>query len=165
MEFKKGAEYYWLIFVFIAFILCVEESISMYKDIKALYWPTAIGTIYETNSPHHRIARDTWYGPIIEPGWRRIFNYSYAVNEVHYKSDTESFGFTLSDNYTMMSTSKDEVRVKVFFNPSDPREAILIPGPKLTNIALILLSLAIMFVSIRQFRQNRNAQQGYRSER
>jgi len=166
MTAKRGTDYYWLIFVLIAFVLFVEESNSLYKDINALYWPSTIGSLYQVNSPQedfHHV--DPMQGPIMEPNWRRSVYVFYEVDGIHYNSDNVSFGFTFSDKLSLVNAkSESGPNVKVYFNPRDPKEAVLLPGPKSINIALLLISLTALFMSIRQFKKSQNALQLYRAD-
>lgn len=126
--------------MFIAATFTFVESLDLYKDIRAITWPTLTGTLYRTHSPNPVSHTDSYNSPIFEPLWTIRISFSYDVNGIKYNSNNKSFGFTFSENIELINSGdKDHPKVKVYFNPLDPNEAVLIPGPKAINIGLIAL--------------------------
>jgi len=146
---KNKTEYYWYIFIAITMSLIFTESYSLIEDLKATKWPTTFGTIDRIYLPGS-VPRSRW-GPMIEPKINPKIWFSYVVNETQYTSTNKSFGFTFNEDFELVNP--DDImdhRVKVYFNPNNPSEAVLITGPKFINILLIVTGLIFLVVSIKQ---------------
>lgn len=100
------------------------------------------------------------YGPIFHPLRQRDVLFSYEVKGRSYKSDNLSFGLTLSENVETVGSGKAGHRkVKVYFNPSDPEEAVLIPGPKVINVGLLAIGVFSFFWLFRQIIRSTSTQE------
>ena len=143
---------YWIGLMCIIAAFSFGQSIDLYKDIKAIGWPTAAGNISWMTNPLLP-SMDSFAGPIMGPLISRHFQFSYQVNGLLYISDNKSFGFTFSENFEMSNRKdRNHATVKVYFNPFDPKDAVLIPGPKTINIILITLGALSMFWLMQQIR-------------
>lgn len=133
---------HWIVYIILAVAFTFVESVDLYKDMAATSWPIALGNLTLTYSPAPQSHILPEYGPIFHPLRTRELVYSYEVDGKLYTSSTMSFGFTLSENKEITESIKgNHAQVKVYFNPSDPNEAVLMPGPKAINIGLIVLGL------------------------
>jgi hypothetical protein len=154
---NNSSSSYWFVFMFVAGIFVWAISFDLYRDIKAETWPTTPGilsTAYRasafTQDYQNDGTRDT---PIFEPSRTRGQTFSFEVNGLRYESSNKSFGITLSNDFEVINTGdKNKSVVKVYFNPNDPSESVLIPGPKIINIGLLVLSIIAMLWTIRRVR-------------
>ena len=149
---------YKFVFMFIAALFIWAMSFDLYKDIKAETWPTIMGSISMTylQSSFKQGDQETMsgYAPIFEPFRTKKLTFSYEVGGLTYESSNKSFGFTFSEELELApSDDKNRPKVKVYYNPSDPNDAVLIPGPKTINIGLLVLSIFAMFLTIKYVKQ------------
>lgn len=129
------------------------QCINLYKDIKATSWPFVDGQINwqtYTTGPY----RSAKYNRLMEPmHWKQV-QFSYKVNGLQYSSNNLSFGLTFSDGSELTNPyDKEQSTVKVYFNPLNPSEAVLIPGPKAINICLVALGALSTFWLLKRFRR------------
>jgi hypothetical protein len=145
MKKNKPNNKYWIGLMFFAAAFTFVQSLNLYKDIKATSWPVLVGQINwqtHTSGPY----RDERYGSIIGSlHWKEV-QFSYKVDGLQYLSNNMSFGFTFSDDFELANPYDPEhSAVKIYFNPLNPKEAVLIPGPKTFNICFIVLGAISMF--------------------
>jgi hypothetical protein len=129
------------------------QGLNLYKDIKATSWPFVDGQINwqtYTTGPY----RSAKYNRLMEPmHWKQV-QFSYKVDGLQYTSNNLSFGLTFSDGSELSNPhDKEQSTVKVNFNPLNPSEAVLIPGPKAINICLVALGALSTFWLLRRFRR------------
>jgi hypothetical protein len=134
------------------------QGLNLYKDIKTTSWPFVDGQINwqtYTTGPY----RSAKYNRLMEPmHWKQV-QFSYKVNGLinglQYSSNNLSFGLTFSDGSELTNPyDKEQSTVKVYFNPRNPSEAVLIPGPKAINICLVALGALSTFWLIKRIRRN-----------
>ena len=158
----NNAKYYGLVFLFIAAVFVWAISFDLYKDIKAETWPTTHGilsTTYRASAFTQDKQNDgTKDYPIFEPFWSRVQTFSFEVNGLRYESSNKSFGITLSDDFEVINAGdKNKSVVKVYFNPADPSDAVLIPGPKFINVCLLVVGIMALFFTMRHVKNNKDA--------
>ena len=125
----------------------MTQVYDLYRDIKATSWPAVTGALYlrisPTMPPVEPYSGDRVMGPLLS----RDLDYSFTIDNVQYSSTNKSFGLTYSENFELSSPANDKARqiVKVYFNPTDPNESVLIPGPKVLNICLLTLGAIATF--------------------
>ncbi len=142
---------YWLIFMFVIAAFTFAVGIDLYKDIEAMHWPTSTGYLSKTYSQDQYRYSQPKYGPIFEPLRTPKLVFSYEVNGKSYTSSNVSFGMTLSDAIELTGKKDDGgFMVKVYFNPSNPEEAVLIPGPKIISIALVAIGCLTFSMILRR---------------
>ena len=129
------------------------QCLNLYKDIKATSWPFVDGQINlqtYTTGPY----RSAKYNRLMEPmHWKQV-EFSYKVNGLQYSSNNLSFGLTFSDGSELTNPyDKEQSTAKVYFNPLNPSEAVLIPGPKAINICLVALGALSTFWLLKRFRR------------
>ena len=148
---KKDSKYYWIVLMFVAAVFTFTESSDLYNDIKATTWPTSTGNLERTYEPAVVLRSMPEYGPFFEPlRSRRIF-FSFEVNGTKYTSSNKSFGVTLSEEIELINPDDmKHPKVKVYFNPLDPNEAVLMPGPKAINICFVALGAISLFWIMKQ---------------
>jgi hypothetical protein len=128
--------------------------LSGYKHLKKRYssfsWPTAEGTIKISYVDQYRGSdRDILYRPIIK--------YSYFVMDTEYHSNKVSLSVITAANWRRLAAKKVDrypvgKRVKVYYDPTNPVQAVLEPGFKwYTPIwilgVLLFLAIPIAFVA------------------
>ncbi len=156
-HYKDNFKYGWIVFMVVAAVVTFAGCIDMYKDIRATGWPTTAGIISRRINPS-RPHNDPFAGPLTGPLLTAEISFSFKVDGVQYASNNKSFGFTFSDHFEVSDgADKDFATVKVYFNPRDPREAVLIPGPKTFSICLIALGAMSIVYSMKQMIHKKNA--------
>lgn len=133
----------------IAFVFCCLPALSMLvysafvliKDLEARRWPTVDGQMTRVNR------RSGSYRGIAK--WD--ISYDYEVAGQKYTSHRYSFGYLaggITGGGEVYAKIKRELpqkpRVKVHYNPSSPRESVLVPGA--TWIHLINFLVAGVFL-------------------
>jgi hypothetical protein len=150
---KNGShKIYWVGLMFIVAAFTFVQSLNLYKDIKATNWPVLEGQIHwqtHSSGPY----RSPRYNSIIGSlRWKEV-QFSYKVGGLQYLSNNISFGLTFSDDFELANPyDKEHSAVKIYFNPLDPNEAVLIPGPKTINIIFVALGAILFFWLIKQIR-------------
>lgn len=154
---KESSKYVWIVFTIVSAVVTFAGCFDFYKDIKAKGWPTTTGIISVRSNPSSPY-NDPFAGPISGPLRTIEISVSYKVDGVQYTSKKKSFGFTLSDKFEALNEAKkDHAAVKVYFNPFDPSEAVLMPGPKTFSICLIALGAMSIVYSMKQMIHKKNA--------
>lgn len=152
---KHNSKYYWIVFMIITAVFTFAECVDFYKDIKATSWPITTGNLSRrsySSGPHN----DPFAGYVTGPLRMIEIEFSYKVDGLQYTSNNKSFGLTFSDDFELSNIDdKNLATVKVYFNPLDPREAILLPGPKAFNIGLIVLGAISLFWLMKQVEHER----------
>jgi hypothetical protein len=151
-----------IVLIFIVATFIGVESFELYKDNQAINWPTTKGTLFTTyyRTPYEQGQVYTMSGhtPILEPNQKRNLIFSYEVDGLRYESSNTSFGSTFSETFELISSeSKDKPMVKVYYNPSNPNDAVLIPGPKIINIGFLVLNILAMGLIIKYIRYDKNS--------
>ncbi|MFW9778384.1 MAG: DUF3592 domain-containing protein [Candidatus Heimdallarchaeota archaeon] len=127
--------------------------LSGYKHLKKRYssfsWPTAEGTIKISYIDQYRDDGVLMYKPTI--------NYSYFVMDSEYHSNKVSLSLITAANWRRFATKKIARYpvgkiVKVYYDPTDPSQAVLEPGFKwYTPIwiigGILFLAIPIAFVA------------------
>lgn len=128
--------------------------VSQSRD--ALHWPYTQGQIISSSLSIDHLPKyiDLSYDPL------RIYGvdveFSYTIGDVQYSSKRLSFSktYTMSpkDALKVMNSYRHLKKVKVYYNPSNPQEAVLEPGniagvyvPLMIGGLLTLLGLFFMF--------------------
>jgi hypothetical protein len=141
---------YWMGLLFIAVALTFIQVLDLYKDIKSRSWPTTEGDIYLNYYPTPP-RFDQVAGYVMGPTLGKEISFSYIIAGCLYSSTNTSFGFTFSEDFEFLKpVFRDHVKVKVYFNPHDPSEAVLMPGPKMLSIVLMLLGALSMYWLLKQ---------------
>jgi hypothetical protein len=132
------------------------QTFDLYGDIKAASWPSSTGNLYWRISPSIPPTEPYTGQPIMGPLLARDFDYSYTIQGIQYTSNNSSFGLTFSENFELSTPNgKDHLKVKVYFNPLNPKEAVLIPGPKILNLCLLALGAISTFWLLKYIRKTR----------
>ncbi|MGC1455523.1 MAG: hypothetical protein WA946_10095 [Nitrospirota bacterium] len=125
MTKRHSNKTYWIgLMLVLAFTFV--QSLDLYKDIKATNWPTVAGQIHwQTHSSGP--FRNERYGNIIGSlHWKEV-QFSYMVDGFKYSLSNISFGFTFSDEFELANPLDSEhSAVKIYFNPYNQSEAVLI---------------------------------------
>lgn len=152
---NRNLPFYWIVFLFIAAVVMLSESYYLYKDIQAAAWPTATGHLRNTHMPTPTPSSiPKWDGVMVQPLTSIKLTYSYDVDGMKYLSDNISFGLTFNVDIDRINIGDTQpTQVKVYFNPSDPQEAVLIPGPKAINVFLIAVSSLSLCWILRRVKQ------------
>ena len=140
----------------IAAVFTLIQTFDLYRDIKAASWPSSTGNLYLRISPSIP-PREPYTGqPIMGPLLARDLDYSYTIQGIQYTSNNSSFGLTFSENFELSTPNgKDHLKVKVYFNPLNPKEAVLIPGPKILNLCLLAFGAISTFWLLKYIRKTR----------
>jgi hypothetical protein len=146
---KKYSGKIWIVLTFIVAIFTFVQSLNLYKDIKARNWPVAVGQIHWQAHASGPFRNERYGYKIGSLHWKEI-QFSYKVDGVQYLSNNVSFGLTFSDDFEL--SNEEHSAVKIYFNPHDPSEAVLIPGPKIINIIFVVLGAILFFWLIRSRR-------------
>lgn len=137
-----------LSFLVIGLILLLFSIYYYLKAKKSVNWPTTEGTILTSNvlketSNTSDNNRSTLY--------KAEICYSYNVMAQKYLSDKISFMptySTTSSKLAYVETTKYPVNTKVFiyYNPANPKEAVIEPGVKNSHIIFLLFSTLIFTI-------------------
>jgi hypothetical protein len=125
--------------LFAGLALLLYGSNTLYTAYSSLSWPTADGKVLTSQA---RSAGNTH---------RNLLWYEYQVQGVRHLSENYHTG----GNSTPFKDKAIEVAkrypvgrlVKVFYNPSDPSESVLEPGPWYGNFVFPAISLVILLIS------------------
>ena len=129
----------------IATVFTVIQIFDLSRDIKAASWPSSTGNLYWRVFPSKPPTEPYAGTPTMGPLLTRDFDYSYIVHGIPYTSNNVSFGLTFSENFETTPKGMDHLYVKVYFNPVNPKESVLIPGPKIPNLCLLALGAISTF--------------------
>ncbi len=150
MQLDRVERKYWMGLLCIAAAFTLIQVIDLYKDIAARTWPTTEGDIYLNYNPTPP-RFDQVAGYVMGPTLAKEISFSYVIAGCLYTSTNTSFGFTFSENFELLKpVYRDRGKVKVYFNPHNPSEAVLIPGPKMLSIVLMLLGALSMYWLLKQ---------------
>ncbi len=145
MRIDRIEKRYWIGLLVISTVFTVIQIFDLYRDIKAASWPSSTGNLYwrvfPSTPPTEPYAGTPTTGPLLT----RDFDYSYTVHSIRYTSNNVSFGLTFSENFETTPNGTDHLNVKIYFNPLDPKESVLIPGPKIPNLCLLALGVISTF--------------------
>jgi hypothetical protein len=116
-----------LILVAAGVALLVYERESIYWGVKSRQWPTTLGRLVaRTDDPIDVMHSVGVNGLVRMAGSVPVYWYEYSVNDTTYRANRYSFGSvfdTLAPHYTL-----DEP-VAVYYDPANPRDSVLKPGP------------------------------------
>jgi hypothetical protein len=150
MRIDSVEKKYWMGLLFIAAAFTFIQAIDLYKDIRARSWPTTEGDFYRNYYPTPP-RFDQVAGYVMGPTLGKEVSFSYLIAGCLYTSTNTSFGLTFSEDFELLKpVIRDHGKVKVYFNPHDPSEAVLIPGPKMLSIVLMLLGALSMYWLLKQ---------------
>jgi len=150
MRIDSVEKKYWMGLLFIAAAFTLIQAIDLYKDIRARSWPTTEGDFYRNYYPTPP-RFDQVAGYVMGPTLGKEVRFSYIIAGCLYTSTNTSFGFTFSEDFELLKpVIRDHSKVKVYFNPHDPREAVLMPGPKMLSIILMFLGALSMYWLLKQ---------------
>ena len=140
--------------MFIAAVFTLIQAFDLYRDIKATSWPTSTGDLYLRISPSSPPTEPYTGQPIMGPLLARDIDYSYKVQGMQYTSNNRSFGLSFSENFELLTLNdKEHLKVKVYFNPLEPKESVLIPGPKILNLCFLALGALSTFWLLKYIRR------------
>ena len=103
-------------------------------------WPTAEGTVVASEVVVTRGKGKTYTAQV---------RYSYQVGGAPYGSDRIQFGSSGTDQKVANATVADHPvgkRVKVYYNPGKPAQAVLVPGVTGKWLTFVLWFCAVMFI-------------------
>jgi hypothetical protein len=150
---KRPNIIYWIGLMLVA-AFTFYQCLNLYKDITARNWSSVDGQInWQARSagPFRNERRGNIIGSL---HWKEV-QFSYKVDGVQYSSNNLSFGLTFGDGSELVNPyDKEQSEVKIFINPLNPREAVLIPGPKAFNICLVVLGAFFTFWLLKRIRRN-----------
>ncbi len=145
MRIVSSENKYLIGLLLIATVFTVIQILDLYRDIKAASWPSSTGNLYwrifPSTPPREPYAGTPTMGPLLT----RDFDYSYTVHGIRYTSNNVSYGLTFSGNFETTPNGTDHLNVKIYFNPLDPKESVLIPGPKIPNLCFLALGAISAF--------------------
>jgi hypothetical protein len=153
MRIDKSEKIYWMGLLLIAAVFTLVEAFDLYKDVKAASWPSSTGSLYKRTSPSTPPTEPYTGQPIMGPLLMRDIVYSYTIHGIQYSSNITSFGLTFSENFETTPNGKDHLNVKIYFNPADPKESVLIPGAKIPNLCLLALGAISSFWLLKYIRK------------
>jgi hypothetical protein len=150
MQLDRVEKKYWMGLLCIVTVFTFIQVLDLYKDIKARSWPTTEGDFYRNNYPTPP-RFDQVAGYIMGPTLGKEIHFSYLIAGCPYTSTNASYGFTFSEDFEFLQpVFRGHGKVKVYFNPADPSEAVLMPGPKMLSIALMFLGALSMYWLLKQ---------------
>ncbi|MDA8099263.1 MAG: hypothetical protein M0042_06525 [Nitrospiraceae bacterium] len=155
MRIDKSETKYWIGLLLIAAVFTLIEAVDLYKDVKAASWPYSIGKLYNRISPSTPPTEPYAGTPTMGPLLARDVDYSYTVHGIPYTSNNVSYGLTFSENFETSPNGTDHLNVKIYFNPLDPKESVLIPGPKILNLCLLALGAISTFWLFKYMRKTK----------
>ena len=125
-------------------VVALAKALDVNKNVElAIAWPYTDGEIIKSELVASSYARNhTTYSPEVE--------YSYTVNDEQYTANLIMFGETPSGRFSKMQKiyidhyEKGSI-VKVYYNPTDPQNAVLKPheGKGATLYYLLASALAV----------------------
>lgn len=144
-----------IIFICIGVGVTILGSRVLKKSKASTGWPTVEGTV---TSAETRIARHP-AGDRARSSTKAVVVYSYSVEGIKYSSDRISF---VQDGAGSGHEAHQIVRrypfgkkVKVYFNPDDPRVSVLEPGMSLSSfmplgagVVFIIVGVVTFFVGL-----------------
>lgn len=94
-------------------------------------------------------SRNTTYSIVSYEVW---VNYSYAVGNVTYQgskiSSGQSWTYTLEPAQEMLATYPKGKEVTVYFDPMDPKKAVLEKGNSITNFIWLGVGVALSVITL-----------------
>ncbi len=131
-----------------------SQSLNLYKDIKAMNWPSVDGRIHWQTRSTGPFRSERYGYKIGSLHWKEV-QFSYKIDGLQYSSNNLSFGLIFSDDSELTNPyDKEQSTVKIYFNPLTPSEAVLMPGPKAINICLVVLGVLSTFWLLMRIRKN-----------
>lgn len=118
-----------LLALFSVAILCaIAYSLyEVWRANRAAAWPTTEGTVVESRSILGCARRGSTY-----TGYFAIVRYQYRAGGVDHASDRVVFGasscYAKEEARSITAQFPHGARIKVYFNPQAPAEAVLVPG-------------------------------------
>ncbi|MDX1616841.1 MAG: DUF3592 domain-containing protein [Candidatus Promineifilaceae bacterium] len=115
------------------------------KANDSLRWPSTSGRIVSAGTKAVPAGGSRNYGAMVRvPDIR----YKYSVDGVEYSGEQLSYGAGTGSTESVLARYQPESTVKVYYDPADPSEAVLVPGPGTSNYLAIVWTvfMAIVFV-------------------
>ncbi len=146
-----------IVFVFGVFLLffgffLVDSARDLRKANDSLRWPSTSGQILSpgTKTVSHWSGRHGDYGSSEQEV--RVVRYSYTVDGAEYSGERISYGGGAYENAkNAVAKYRAGYTVKVYYNPSDPSEAVLEPGGRLGNFGCMVVVFIFLLVLLRAF--------------
>jgi len=150
MQKDRSENTNWMGLLCIAALFTFVQARDLYKDIRAQSWTTLEGSL--SREPYQTPPnRDPETGDIMGPLFGIEIRFNYIVGGCLFTSTNKSFGFTFSEDFELLhGRNTNKAKVKVYVNPRNPNEAVLMPGPKTFNLVLTVLGALSMYWLLKQ---------------
>ena len=114
----------------------------MFKNISTYFWPKTKGTIVKSEIEVRKDIDGDIFVPLIE--------YEYSINGNIYRNNQVSFGLTAYGKkpYSQKIINKFPINntINVFYNPNKHNLAILLPGLRFHQLALLIIIVFIIYI-------------------
>lgn len=142
---KKSLWSFIIVFFFLGGIIFVLAGIDIYqKEVATESWPQTQGVVISSDISSRSSEDSTMYEAVI--------NYQYKVNGINYTSNGVSYGDISSSDRNHAQNIVDKYYVgkivTVYYNPINPSDAVLEPGPTWFTYILLLIGSLPLFISL-----------------
>lgn len=125
--------------------IIVYEVKRLQKANDSRSWPSTYGRIVSAGTKTVAAGGSDNYGAMANvPDIR----YEYSVHGARYSGKQLSFGPGIGSTKSVLARYQPESTVKVYYNPSNPSEAVLIPGSGTMSYVIIALMFFLALVVV-----------------
>lgn len=140
-----------LVFIIVSIYVVMVSARSLRKANGSLRWQSTSGQILSPRKRTVHYANGARHGGGTYEAEVSDVNYSYTVDGTEYTGERISYGVGGAHGSSKKAHAKfpPGSTVKVYYNPSDPSEAVLEPGGQLGNLGCIVVALLFMLLILR----------------
>lgn len=134
------------IFFIIGLVLIIKSVKDKKKAEASSVWPATQGKVTGSTIEEHTSYDEDHHQ---RTTFRAVIHYTYSVMGTPYESNKIDFGAAAAGSYKsaqeMMARYPVDATVPVYYNPNDPKEAVLIREAK---SSMVMMILGIVFIVI-----------------